>query len=186
MARYKLVTPISDELWIDTESENGESFGVSDTKAYHDFEAWLAEGGIPDPADPLPVQYSGDERYIAQVLTQDAAPTELWRYTTSNKTGYDIVVRIIAVDKGNGAIKKMSIDATIARIGATPSLVGRTDQPAHATGGARGTESGIAGWKLDPSFEGYDLVLTVVGAAEREVDWHATIGMVRFAPEGIV
>jgi hypothetical protein len=183
-ARYKRVTPLHDELWIDTET--GASFGNSETKEYLAYQEWLAQGGVTDDADPLPVNYSDNERHTAQVLTTNSTSTELWRYTTTNKTGYDIVIRIIAVDKGNGAIKKQSVDATVSRIGATPNLVGRTDQVSHTTGGTRGNDAHVAEWQLNPSFDGYDLVLSVVGADQRNIDWHATISMVKFAPDGIV
>ena len=48
-------------------------------------------------------------------------------------------------------------------------LVGRTDTVSHATGGTRGTDAQVGAWKLDPSFEGYDLVLSVVGVVGRNV-----------------
>ena len=185
MSRYKHKHPqFDDGGWIDTETGAHIPGDPSNTD-HQQVLKWIEDGGVPDPPDPPALVYSADERHTAQAQTTDGTPVELWRYTTSNRTGYDLVMRLIAVDSGNGAIKKQSIDATIARIGANPSLVGRTDTVSHATGGTRGTDAQVGAWKLDPSFEGYDLVLSVVGVVGRNVDWHVTIGMVRFAPEGM-
>lgn len=190
MARYKHVRHPDGGIgrnWLDTET-GAVIPNDPDNMDRQRMLQWIAEGGVPDAVDvpEVPVEYSADERFVAQVQTASDVPVELWRYPTAQRTGYDIVIRLIAVDSGNGAVRKQSIDATVVRIGASPSLVGRTDSAPHQTGGARGTESGIGGWALNPSFVGYDLVLSVVGAVNRNVDWHATIGMVRFAPEGLM
>lgn len=182
---YKVVVDGPNGVWVDLDT--GESFFRDENNvAYRKFKEWVDEGNTPEAADPMPVQYSMEERTNTQIETTDATPAELWRYTTDLKTGYDIVARLIAVDRGNGAVRKQSIDATVTRIGTSPSLVGRTDSAPHVTSGQRGTDAGIGGWALNPSFDGTDLVLSVVGAAGRTIDWRVTITMVRFSPEGII
>lgn len=182
MARYKRVSNVIGTMILDTETQ--ESFTEGDSDAWKRYQAWVDSGGVPDSADPPPLRYGETERYEPRVRTTNAASTELMRLPLSVKTGYDITVRVIAVDAGNGAIAKLVIDATLVRLNGAPTLVGRTDSPPHATGGAAGTTAGVSGWAFNPVFAGNDLVMNVVGANNRTVDWRAVVTLTRFSPEG--
>ena len=179
MARYKRVTPLHDELWIDTET--GASFGNSETKEYLAYQEWLAQGGVPDAADPLPPVYNNDAKIRAHVRTTDATPTELYRVTLRAATIYDVEMRVLGVDAGNGATKKLVVDFTIKRVGAGngATLVGT---PEYKTDKA---DAAASNWNISPHLDGNDFVVTVTGVAGRNISWTMLCVVDTFSPGGV-
>lgn len=132
---------------------------------YQQYLAWVALGNTPDPADPTPPVYTLDIEIRGRVRTTDATATELYRTTLHTLTAYDVALRLLAVDAGNGAVRKISADATFKRLNAGALQVGTTTVLAsHA-------DAGATAWTIVMAPSGNDVVVTVTGAAGRTIDW---------------
>jgi hypothetical protein len=130
-------------------------------------------------APPRPVEYGGELERRAVALTTDAVPLALLRFPLAVQTGYDVETRVMGVDRGNGALKKIKVDVTMKRLNAGPLLVGAmttivTHQDAQA-----------ASWQITFSFVGNDAAVSVTGAAGRNIDWFCTARIGRFSPAGL-
>lgn len=154
-----------------------ENFGPG-TSEYDRYTAWLAEGNIPDPADPPTLQFQTDLKLFARVQTTNATATELWRATLAQNTGYSLKLTLLGVDTSNGAIRKIVADATVKRLAAGALAVGvLTTLVNHA-------DAAAATWAIAATLQGNDAVVTVTGAAGRTIEWNLAIEVIRFTPGG--
>lgn len=113
-----------------------------------------------------------------KVRTLNATPTELYRAQLRPLTGYDVVIRLLGVDAGNGVVKKLVVDFTVKRLNGAPSQVGGTSVAANHS------DTAAATWNAGFTFDGNDLVIQVTGAAGRTIDWAFTGSVNSFAPSG--
>jgi hypothetical protein len=158
------------------------SFPVSSPTS--EYTNWLAAGNTPDPPTPPPLIFSEAQNLQAKVRTTDATATQLARWTLSTLTGYDVELRLLAVDSANGVIKKIVADLTLERLNAGALLIGQTVLASHQSTGAPATTSGVANWAVSASISGNDVVITVTGAAGRTVDWLVNGRYATYVPAG--
>jgi hypothetical protein len=125
------------------------------------------------------IQWSNEEIFRRKITSIGVAPTEIYRVSLVQLTGYSIYVTVIGVDRGNGNVKKQTGDFTLKRLNAGPLLVGQTLNLPHQ-------DAGAAAWVISPTFDvskgKNDGVISVVGAAGRTIDWFVSGTMVRFTP----
>jgi hypothetical protein len=160
---------LADQATIPVDAQN---------RDYQDYQAWVALGNTPQTADPPALIYTTDIPVNAKVRTTDATPTVLYRATLRAMTGYDVSLQVIAVDQGNGVIRKIKADATFKRLGAGAVQVGATTVTVnHAD----------TGFPTVPTItaSGNDLVITVAGAAGRTIDWSLRASVSSFTPDGV-
>mgnify|MGYP006921376346 CR=1 FL=1 len=129
------------------------------------------------PAPPL-TNFS-DRLVIGERLrTTNATPAELWRATLAQRTGYRATLTLIAVDAGNGAVRTIEARVTAKRLTGNALLVGTptvlSDQQ----------DSGTSAWAITAAVSGADFVVTVTGAAGRNIDWLISGDVVSFTPGG--
>jgi hypothetical protein len=130
-------------------------------------------------APPRVVEYAASAIVEAVKRTTDAAPSELLRFPLAAMTGYDIESKVMGVDAGSGAVKKLKLDATIKRLGGGPSSVGApTTTVTHQ-------DSAASAWAVTLTFSGNDALVSVTGAAGRSIDWVCRAEVARFAPAGL-
>ena len=120
MAAYKLtnggaILRTADQAYIPPDPANAD---------YREYLAWQAAGNTPDPADPAPVVYAGEQRVEAKVRTTDATAAELYRRTLAQTTGYAADLTVIGVDATNGATTTGGARMIVARAtaAATPTV----------------------------------------------------------------
>jgi hypothetical protein len=101
-------------------------------------------------ADAGALIFSEAQNLQAKVRTTDATATQLARWTLSTLTGYDVELRLLAVDSANGVIKKIVADLTLERLNAGALLIGQTVLASHQSTGAPATTSGVANWAVSP------------------------------------
>jgi hypothetical protein len=143
-----------------------------------DYVHWVSDGNTPDPAIPPPLVYSGELPMDARIRTTDATPTEVYRRTLAQLTGYATVAALIGVDAGNGAVRVIRASIVAKRLGGAAILVGAPVVIASHADAAAST------WAITATVSGNDFIITVTGAAGRTVDW-ALSGTVRsFTPAG--
>ena len=145
---------------------------------YQEYLAWVADGNIPDPADPAPLVYRDGLAVDQRLRTTNATPAELWRATLTQRTGYRATLTLIAVDAGNGAVRTIEARVTAKRLTGNALLVGTpvvvSDQQ----------DSGTSAWAITAAVSGNDFVVTVTGAAGRSIDWQLAGDVVSFTPGG--
>jgi hypothetical protein len=73
------------------------------------------------------IQWSNEEIFRRKITSIGVAPTEIYRVSLVQLTGYSIYVTVIGVDRGNGNVKKQTGDFTLKRLNAGPLLVGQTN-----------------------------------------------------------
>lgn len=174
MAAYKLHPPgvirASDGAYIPSAAGNAD---------WLEFLAWDAQpGNTPDAADPPPVVYSGQRSLDARLRTTNATATELYRATLAALTGYRAALTLIAVDAGNGAVRTIEARITAKRLAGGAVLVGSVAVVADQQ------DAGTASWTITPSVSGNDFVITVAGAAGRNIDWLLSGHVTSFTPGG--
>lgn len=129
------------------------------------------------PTPPI-TNYSGAAAIAARKRSTNAKPTELYRATLASLTGYRASLTLIAVDAGNGAVRTIEARVTAKRLNAGAVLVGSpvvvSDQQ----------DSGTATWGIAASVSGNDFIITVTGAAGRNIDWLLDGQVVSFTPGG--
>jgi hypothetical protein len=145
---------------------------------------WLAAGNTPDPPTPPALIFSEAQNLQAKVRTTDAVATQLARWTLNTLTGYDVELRLLAVDSANGVMKKIVADMTLERLNAGALLIGQTVLASHQSTGAPATASGVANWAVSASISGNDVVITVTGAASRTIDWLVNGRYATYVPAG--
>jgi hypothetical protein len=133
---------------------------------------------------PSTVVYSGEQTMTARVTTTGTTPAELFRATLRPLTAYTALVELAGVDSGNGAMR-----AITARIAAKRLNNGAIIVPARVGGLAYELLSDhadalAATWAVTPSVSGNDFVISVVGAAGREVSWFLRLRVDSFTPGG--
>lgn len=140
--------------------------------------AWVAAGNTAAPADPAPLVYDDTIRLSARLRTTNATPAELYRATLAQRTGYRASLTLIAVDAGNGAVRTIEARITAKRLTGGALLVGTPVVVADHQ------DSGTAAWAITAAVSGSDFIVTVTGAAGRNIDWLLDGGVVSFTPGG--
>lgn len=171
---YKLqrsgwITRLSDGLSIPPDAANAD---------YQDYLRWVQAGNTAQPADPAPLVYDDSLRLSARLRTTNATPAELYRATLAQRTGYRASLTLVAVDAGNGAVRTIEARITAKRLGGGALLVGAPTVVSDHQ------DSGTAGWGIAASVAGNDFVVTVTGAAGRNIDWLLAGSVVSFTPGG--
>lgn len=145
---------------------------------YQDYLAWVAAGNTAAPADPPPLVYRDGLAIDQRLRTTNATPAELWRAALAQRTGYRASLTLIAVDAGNGAVRTIEARVTAKRLTGSALLVGTpvvvSDQQ----------DSGTSAWAITAAVSGNDFVVTVTGAAGRNIDWQLAGDVVSFTPGG--
>lgn len=140
--------------------------------------AWVEAGNTPTPADPAPLVYDDGLTMSGRLRTTNATPTQLYRATLAQLTGYRATLTLIAVDAGNGAVRTIEARVTAKRLTGGALLVGTptvlSDQQ----------DSGTSAWAITAAVSGNDFVVTVTGAAGRNIDWQIAGDVVSFTPGG--
>lgn len=152
-----------------------------------DFQRYEAEvaAGVTVLDPPAVVTYSGELQMIGRLRTTDATPTEVYRRTLAQLTGYRAIATLLAVDAGNGVVRMIHASIVAKRLNNGAALVGTPVVIAnHQDSGAAATTSGVAGWAITASASGNDFVITVTGAAGRTIDWLLDGRVVSFTPSG--
>jgi hypothetical protein len=82
------------------------------------------------------------------------------------------------VDAGNGAVRTIEARVTAKRLTGSALLVGTpvvvSDQQ----------DSGTSAWAITAAVSGADFLVTVTGAAGRNIDWQLACDVVSFMPGG--
>lgn len=129
-----------------------------------------------DPAPPL--EYSGERRFTERVRTTNATPTELVRFTPGPLSVHRALLRLMAVDSGNGAAKFLEASTLVKRLNAGAIIVG------NVTVIANHADTAAATWANSLTVSGNDVVITVTGAAGRNIDWLLEVEVKKFVPGG--
>ena len=149
-----------------------------DNADYQAYQRWVAAGNTAQPADPAPLVYHDGINIDQRIRTTNATPAELWRATLAQRTGYRATLTLIAVDAGNGAVRTIEARVTAKRLTGGALLVGTptvlSDQQ----------DSGTSAWAITAAVSGNDFVVTVTGAAGRNIDWQIAGDVVSFTPGG--
>lgn len=145
---------------------------------YQQYLADAAAGAEVAPPDPAPLVYDDSLSIRARLRTTNATPTELYRSTLAPLTGYRAGLTLIAVDAGNGACRTIEARVTAKRLAGGALLVGA---PAVVSDQQDG---GTAAWAITAAVSGNDFIITVTGAAGRNIDWLLDGSVVGFTPGG--
>jgi hypothetical protein len=130
-------------------------------------------------APPLVTEFAAATETDGVIRTTDGVTHELLRLPLSTMTGYDIEAKVMGVDAGNGAVKKLKVDVTVKRLAAGPVQVGAmTSLVTHQ-------DPAASSWTVGFSFSGNDALISVTGAAGRSIDWIARAFVGRFSPGGL-
>lgn len=128
--------------------------------------------------DPTEIVYAGEQTLTNRVATSGLTPQELFRATLRRLTAYVATVEVVAIDSVNGAMRAITARIAAKRLNNGALLVGTPAvQSNHA-------DAAAATWTVTPSVDGNDFVLTVVGAAGREVSWFVRLKLDSFTPGG--
>ncbi len=169
LARAGGIIRLSDGAVIPSDERNAD---------YQDYLRWVADGNTPTPADPAPLVYRDGINIDQRLRTTNATPAELWRATLAQRTGYRATLTLIAVDAGNGAVRTIEARVTAKRLTGSALLVGTpvvvSDQQ----------DSGTSAWVITAAVSGNDFVVTVTGAAGRNIGWQLAGDVVSFTPGG--
>lgn len=125
------------------------------------------------------IRYGGVRAIDARTRTTDDQPHEVLRLPTEEKHVYRATIRVCGIDAGNGTTRDSEVRMVFKRATAGPSQVGTTTVMSNAQ------DTAAAGWRIQPSVDGTDLVISVTGALGRTIDWQVTGEMGAFAPEGV-
>jgi len=131
-----------------------------------------------DRAHPT-IRYVGIEGISARLRTTDATPTEALRFPTATKHVYRATLRMTAIDAGNGTTRDSEVRMVFKSLAAGLAQVGTTVVLSNAQ------DTAAASWRIQAAPDGTDLVITVTGAAGREIDWSVTGEIGAYAPEGV-
>lgn len=145
---------------------------------YQEFLGWVAAGNTPDPVPPAPVVYSGSRRLDNRLRTTNATVTELFRVTLAATTAYVALLTLVGVDAGNGALRTIRASIVAKRLGNGAALVGAPVVIANHQDAAAST------WAIAALADGNDFVITVAGAASRNIDWLLSGDVNSFTPGG--
>lgn len=145
---------------------------------YREYLAWVAAGNTAQPADPAPLVYDDSLRLSARLRTTNATPAQLYRATLAPLTGYRASLTLIAVDAGNGAVRTIEARVTAKRLTNGALLVGTPTVVSDHQ------DSGTSAWAIAASVSGNDFIITVTGAAGRNINWGLSGEVVSFTPGG--
>lgn len=145
---------------------------------YQDYLAWVAAGNQPTPADPPPLVYSGRHPLSARVRTTTATPSELFRATLAPLTAYSALLNLLAVDGGNGALRAIRASVVAKRLGGGAVLVGAPVVIANHQ------DAAASAWAITAAADNNDFVISVTGAAGRNIDWLLSGDFGSFTPGG--
>lgn len=145
---------------------------------YQQYLAWVAAGNTALPADPPPVVYSGSRPMAARLRTTDATPAELFRATLAPLTAYAALLELLAVDAGNGALRRIRASIVAKRLAGGAVLVGAPVVIANHQ------DTAAASWSISAVVDGNSFVVTVTGAAGRNIDWLLGGTFQSFTPGG--
>lgn len=152
--------------------------GATPSEEYARYLQDVAAGAAVLTPAPAPLVYRDGVSIDQRLRTTNATPAELWRATLAQRTGYRASLTLIAVDAGNGAVRTIEARVTAKRLTGGALLVGTpvvvSDQQ----------DSGTSAWAITAAVSGNDFVVTVTGAAGRNIDWQIAGDVVSFTPGG--
>ncbi len=182
---YQLLNNPTTVLELD-ESGRKWSIPITDPK----YQAFLAGGGIPAPADPPAPRYVtvgalGEHR----VRTTDAPPTEIARFTVPTNTEYTGLLRIRGITDDLGNLRNIQAVVSVGRAAGNVAIIPTRVGAATATIVADHAIGSGGAWPLpsitvDNSNGKHDLVLTVTGAVSTGINWLLTGYFETFSPSG--
>lgn len=140
--------------------------------------AEIAAGATVADADPDPIVYGGRLVISERIRTTNAAPAELYRATLAPLTGYRALLNLLGVDAGNGALRSITASVVAKRLNNGAVLVGAPVLLANHQ------DAAASAWDITPSVAGNDFVITVTGAAGRNIDWLLDGSVNSFTPGG--
>ncbi len=169
LTRSGAITRLSDGASIPPDQAN---------RDYQEYLQWVAAGNTAQAADPAPLVYDDGLTIRARLRTTNATPAELYRATLAQRTGYRASLTLIAVDAGNGAVRTIEARITAKRLTNGALLVGSPVVVADHQ------DSGTSSWAITANVSGTDFVVTVTGAAGRNIDWLLSGEVTAFTPGG--
>lgn len=128
---------------------------------------------------PRVIDHAGTTTVDAVVRTTDAAVVEVFRFATTARRVYRATLSMTAIDAVSGATRDSEVRLVFKRPSTAPSQVGSTVVLSNVQDAAAST------WRILPSVDGVDLVISVSGADGRTVDWLLVGAVGAFAPGGL-
>lgn len=131
---------------------------------------------VPEPA---PIRKVDRLEILADAVTTDATPVELYRLACAPRHIYQSTLTLIGVDRGNFATKMLEGRFGHQRLAGNALQVGAIVVLSDIHNPA------AAAWAPNALPQGADVVFTVQGAAGRTIDWQMAGSIVVYAPEGL-
>lgn len=174
--RYGGVTWTDTDKTIDIPADN--------TNAdWQRFVAYRDGGGQVSAADPAPLVYNGIVIRESKITTTNATATELFRATLAQLTVYRARVELFAVDQGNGNTRDITARIVVKRLNAGAIIVPNA-AAANVTVVSDHRDGTAGTWAIVPSVSGNDFIITVTGAAGKNIDWFCRLSVENFTPGG--
>lgn len=145
-----------------------------------DYQQFLADGGdaVTAAADPPPLVFTTNIKLGGRLRTTNATVTEIYRATLRQNTGYAATANLLGVDAGDGTVRLIRASFCAKRLSGNAILVGSVVVLAdHA-------DVNALTWAANATVSGTDFVITVKGAAGRNIDWTLDGDVVAFTPAG--
>jgi hypothetical protein len=150
----------------------------TDYKAYLD---WIAAGNTPDPADSPALLKQDTGHFDGGAHTTGATSAEVFRQTVPTNSQFNVNMVASGVALDNGAQRTLWVVAVVQRRTNGATVVGQTAYGNIAS--AVGNPVAATAFVLAAS--GNDIVITVTGLANREIDWSLAGTYVRIRPTGL-
>jgi hypothetical protein len=177
MAEYKSVSPTANTV---QRTADGAFVPQSDPE----YVAWLAGGGVPDPADP-PAPLVSDEIEIKPppVRTVGNQTAEIFRATIPTRSAYAGSLTLMGIDAANGSSRRVTVEISVGRWdGGAVQFTGSPTIGVNHPAGANPPPTPVASWSV---VQGNDYVLSVSGTGGRTFDWQLIGTARRFKPQGL-
>lgn len=148
---------------------------------YQQYLAWVAAGNTPTPADPPPVLKHSTGRFDGDAHTSGATSAEMFRATLPTLSQFNVSMQASGIALDNGAQRTLWVLAVVQRLNNGASVIGQTiigNIPSPAG-------SPVAATAFALTASGNDIVITVTGLLNREIDWVLSGEYVRIRPSGL-